>query len=350
MTVKGMAVMKTRFTTFDYFISNYVDPTWHVFNVIDDKNHPEHSNLINDLESIENDIIEEFILDYDIDHLLDKSCDVEQQKRAYFYIHFLHQNSFLARIEMMLEPCTRPSPYDKPNLEEVEIDKHNLCILNQFNFDHFGIQKGDFVYKICPILDQSNSSYWMFKEIANLAKENKTIIKVRLDPFIEIPINDYHPVRYRMVLFGKPLKWKRILKLRNDEFGQWLDEKPSNRYGITDYIWSPRKDEVHFTCEELPKIGFEGTRASRYFHAIINKKSGKIKHCDGAIRFYSEDELIIRSKSHLRDPDVRKIGKRIKVFQFDSPTNAHIEISKETLCSLAMNFFIWNYDVLRYFG
>lgn len=342
--------MKSKFITFDYFIGCLIDPMWEVFRVLDDKEHPENRNLIKDLHSIDSAVLEEYHANNNIEHLILKSDNVDQQRRAYYYINYLHQNAFSARIEKLADTCARPSPYDKRNLIGVEIDKNNLCIINQFNLDNFGIQKDDYVYNLCPILEQTNSSYWVFKAIINLVKQDKTIVKVRLDPFIEIPSNNYHPILYRMIVYGKPLNWRRILKLRDDEFGQWFDEKPHNRYGITEYIWSPHKNEIHFTCEELPKISFERLKTSRYLHAIFNKKTGNIQHCDGALRLYTYEELITRSELHLRDPRVRKIGKRIKIFQFDSAVNHDLEINKEVFCSLTTSFFVWNYDVLRYFN
>ena len=56
-------------------------------------------------------------------------------------------------------------------------------------------------------------------------------------------------------------------------------------------------------------------RGSRYFHAIFNKDTGSIIHCDGAIRIYSESELADRMRFHVRSSDVRKVGKRVKIFQ-----------------------------------
>ena len=301
--------MTTRFLTFEYFLGCLVDPTWEVFKVIENKDHSEYKNLLIDLSSIESSNLEEFLEANKIEHMTQGTENVDQQNRIYYYINFLHRKAYSTRIEKLLYQSPRPAPYHKPNLASVEIDNHNLCIINQFNLDIFGIQKTNFVYNLCPILEQLNSSYWVFKAILNLAKKDKTILKVRLDPFIEIPSNNYHPVLYRMIVFGKPLDWKRILALRDDEFGQWFDEKSYNRYGITEYIWRPQKDEIHFTCEELPKSSFPGLKTSRYFHAIFNKKSGKVKHFDGALRLYSDEELIKRSKSHLNNSSVIKIGK-----------------------------------------
>jgi hypothetical protein len=184
----------------------------------------------------------------------------------------------------------------------------------------------------------------------DLAIEKNLDFKIRLDPFIEIPISNYHPIFYKMYVYGRHLDWKRLLSLRNDDFGQWLDEKEYNRAGTTDYIWSARKDSIHFTCEELPKTNFKGIKISRYFHAILDKKSGGIIHCDGAIRLYSKQELESRTNFHVKDPEVRKIGKRIKIFQYEIKENQGKELEKDAFCLLAATFFVWNKDAERYFN
>jgi len=342
--------MKPIFSSFNYFAGSLHDPLWEVFSVLDDNNHAEHEKLKVDLASIEIPLLESFLANNNIDHLINTSGDIDQQKRAYFYINYLHQNIYSTRIEKLLDTTERPSPYNKKNLLEIGIDKHNLCIINQFRLDNFCIQKDDFVYQICPILEQSNSSYWLFRQISYLASKEEIILKIRLDPFIEIAAQNYHPVLYKMIVFGKPLNWARLFSLREDEFGQWFDEKEYNRYGITDYLWSPIKNEIHFTCEELPKISYNGLKTSRYFHTIFNRKNGNIKHCDGAIRLYSDDELITRSKYHIKDPSIRKFGKRIKIFQFDSTINNNSEINRKIFCDLITAFFVWNRDIMRYFS
>ena len=65
-------------------------------------------------------------------------------------------------------------------------------------------------------------------------------------------------------------------------------------------------------------------------------------HIDGAIRIYDKNEWENRQKTHVRKSG--KIGKRIKVFRVNA------DVSRETLGVLCSNFFIWNFDIARYFG
>lgn len=70
----------------------------------------------------------------------------------------------------------------------------------------------------------------------------------------------------------------------------------------------------------------------------------KVTHCDGALRIYDQDEIKIRQRFHVRQPEVRKIGKRVKLFLIND------EIDQELFMSLATNFFMWNEDAINYFN
>jgi len=342
--------MTSQYLTFNYFSKSLLDPMFHVFEVLDNDSHPKNKKLKIDLNSIDRIDLEKYVAENHIDFYLDRVEDKDIGRRAYYLVHKLHKDIARVRIEKLLDRNNRPEPYNSNNLTGLQIDKNCLASIDHFNIDNYGFEKGGFVYTLCPILEQSNSSYWIFVAILKFAKERKINFKIRLDPLIEIPLNDYHPMFYKMLVYGKPLDWQNLIRLRNDDCGKWLDEKEYNRVGFTDYVWSPKDNKIHFTCEELPKLNFKGIKSSRYFHAIFNKKTGGIKHCDGAIRIYSDYELNNRANYHVKDPDVRKVGKRIKIFQFESKDNMDKEIDQDMFCQLVTNFFVWNDDVQLYFN
>jgi hypothetical protein len=175
--------------------------------------------------------------------------------------------------------------------------------------------------------------------------------KIRLDPLKEIHKDQYNPMFYKMHVHGKPLDWNSLTLLRVDEFGQWFNEKDYEKTGFTDYVWSPKKDgKIHFTCEEVPKLEYNGIHTSRYFHAIFDKNTESVTHCDGAIRYYTKDEIENRVRFQVKDPEVRRVGKRIKIFQYDSIENNQVGLSQSDFCDLAINFFVWNNDVIKYFN
>lgn len=142
--------------------------------------------------------------------------------------------------------------------------------------------------------------------------------------------------------YGCPLDWSRIDSLKEEEHGRWFPENLSSRAEFTDFVWTPRDEEVNFQCEELPTLSDIATRGSRYFHAIYNGQQGKIIHLDGALRVFDEGSWNQRKKLHLRKSG--KIGDRIKLFRIDTP------IERDFLGDLCSNYFIWNNDVVRYFG
>jgi len=332
------------FKTLDYFARNLIDPLFEVYEILEDEIHEEHKNLLNDIKNIDSEKLDQFVSDHHIDGFLSPDEDVDFGRRTCYLIFNLQKEIAHARIKKLIEDKERPEPYNSPNLSNLEIDKNGLANTNQFDLNLFRFQKDDYVYQLCPITGASNSSYWVFQALIKSIKESKIDYKIRLDPFIEIKSKEYQAVMYKMYVHGKPLDWDKLLILRNDDFGQWFNERENS---FTDYVWSPKDEEIHFTCEEYPIHNFRGLLTSKYFHAIFNKETGKIKHCDGALRIYDELEINRRRKYHVRQPEVHKVAKRIKVFQFD---NKGQELNQNDFSQLAINFFVWNHDVQNYFS
>ena len=94
----------------------------------------------------------------------------------------------------------------------------------------------------------------------------------------------------------------------------------------------------------MPTAEYLDVRGSRYFHAIFDRATGLIKHCDGAIRLYIYEEYQNRLKCHVRNTEARKVGQRIKIFQLDDA------IDQNTFALLCVTFFVWNEDVITYFN
>jgi hypothetical protein len=342
--------MKSKFHTFGYFSSCLTDTMYEVYEVLDNKQHSERKKLLNDINSIEKLELEKFVNENNIGCYTNRIEGGDFERKLFFFIHLMNKDIATNRIEKLLDTKDRPSPYNSENLQSITIYKHNLVSIKDFNLKKNRIEKGDYVYTLCPILEQSNSSYWISYKLLEFAKELKLNFKIRLDPFTEVPIKAFNLMKYKMLVHGKKLEWERLINLRNDDFGQWFNEKENDRVGFTDYIWAPKDNEIHFTCEELPKETFNGKKISRYFHAIFKKDTGGIIHCDGALRVYSECELLNRLRFHVKESEVRKVGARIKIFQYNSNENDGKEIDQDAFCQLVISFFIWNDDVQEYFN
>ncbi len=335
------------FKTLDYFARNVMDPTYEVFEVLDDRNHPLHNDLMLDIENIIEDDLSMFVKSQQIDGLLGRQEDKNLGRRIYYIIFNLQHEITNARILKLLNFNDSPEPYNSNNLSTIKIDKNSLAATNQFDLKKCGFQYNNLIYELCPTNGGSNSSYWLYQAIFKSIIDSGVNFKIRLDPFREIESENYQPMTYRMIVHGKPLNWEKLVGLRNEDFGQWFNERD---YSITDYVWAPADDEIHFTCEEYSIYSQKEMTTSRYFHAIFNKKTGGIKHCDGAIRVYNDFEILLRKNFHVRQAEVRKVGKRIKIFQFDSQDNLNREILREDFTQLVVSFFVWNNDVQNYFS
>ncbi len=328
--------------TLNYFCSSLIDPFFEVFEILDNPKHIEYQNLSDDLLNLDKSELENYVTKHNVDRLLSRAENKDQQRRAWFLIDLLQKGIAEKRLSILVTKG-RTLPYTSDNLKDIPIDQNNLISVKELSDSHFGLYRNEYFYQLTPSIIQSNSSYWTTIALFKLAAERKIDFKVRLDPFIEKHKDDYNPMVYRMWIYGRPLDWSRIKSLKTEEFGQWLDESQKKDVGLTDFVWRPDEKEVHFTCEELPSSEYVKYRGSRYFHAIFDKKTGNIIHCDGAIRVYDENELQTRNQFHVRNSDVRKIGKRVKIFQIDD------ELPQDDFGTLAGNFFVWNQDVLNYF-
>ncbi len=186
-----------------------------------------------------------------------------------------------------------------------------------------------------------------------MAIDQDKLIKVRLDPLIHEPAHSFNPMEFRMQVYGTSFDWNRLKSLKKIEQTEFLPELRSGSDILkTEIAWKPSDEEIHFTCEELPKMNLIKERGSRYFHAIFQKDTGIIKHCDGAIRYYTEDDYNKRLKEHIKANAVTRMGKRVKVFQIDIPKEqqAFEPVTHQHFLNLVTSFFIWNHDILKYFN
>lgn len=322
-----------------YFISNCKSPLFDFYEIYANNEHPLHENVLLILENIE---VEDYIkinARHDIDHFIRRdSVNINIERNLTYWIFKLHEYINIKYVNSLLNDVQNPFLDEKlvPHL-----DKNGLISMNYFDLVTDGLVYNNKLFKMCPIIKEANSSYWIFEYLKLLNKEID--VRIRLDPFIILNPQTYLPFNYKMTLYGKKLNWDRIKNLMFDDFGSWKAEFESFSEDITDYVWATSKDEISFTCEELPKQINISYRGSRYFHAIFDKRTGNIKHCDGAIRLYTNEELIYRQQFHVRNPEVRKIGIRKKIFQIDSM------IDQYTFTQLVINFFVWNEDVQKYF-
>jgi hypothetical protein len=160
-------------------------------------------------------------------------------------------------------------------------------------------------------------------------------IRIRLDPFMVHPVAGYHAPIFTMEVWGGPISWSEVLALKKERTWRWTPDHESDT-AFTEAVWTPRGDEVHLQCEEVPKPHAASFRPSRYFHTIVDRSLASVVHCDGAVRILTPAEAQSRNTTHLRDAG--KVGTRVKVFQVDGA------IDSAVWTSLMSAYFVWNED------
>lgn len=334
------------FETLPYFEKLQTVAFHKVTDIYEDSGHPIHENLVADLKSISATEIAAFEAKYH--YLFGRSGeDRDMDIRKMYFEYGIAGAVARKRLSILgtTEKGVRPTPYDAEDFTGITVDEQGLVSVRELDSNHFSLYNKGYAYQLCPSLDQFNSSHWLGLLILNETFRKGRNFRVRLDPLMREPAETFQPYMALMHLYGKKLDWERLKSLQSEEFGQWLgDGLSTGSILTTDYVWRPEDHEVHFTCEEIPKPECIDTRGSRYFHAIFDKRTGTITHCDGALRIYNEPEIALRQKYHVRQQEVRKIGKRVKLFLIDD------QIEQGLFMRLVTNFLVWNEDAIRYFN
>jgi hypothetical protein len=325
----------------DAFSRSYDPPHW----VVEDLQHsddPEIRAAVNEaLEAIPTSAVNE--LDDDTHATLEVTfSNRDPQTRA--RLHLLARSAAKAlhqiRMEEINATAERPKPYDLSVLSDVHVDREGLVPLSAFDIEGDALCHNGHAFFILPAVPPSNANYWLLRNIQRHGLVGS--VSVRLDPLLHGPQSEVAGRFYKMLVYGPPLDWHRIRSLRDVEQGRWMPGKLSTRSLFTDYAWVPHDQEVDFLCEELPTSDEVDDRSARYLHAVFDKVSNRLTHLDGAVRVYTAMELAARSRTHVRNAG--KAGRRVKVFRTDRP------IETSTMSDVVQAFFVWNYDVARYFG
>lgn len=234
----------------------------------------------------------------------------------------------------------RPDPYQHRDLRALEVDRHGLIELRLLEQGQGGFASGETVFEIMPSIDARNSSYWTAMSLNEFERELRP--RIRLDPLMRTRRDRYRSMMYKMLVYGRPLRWRCVLELREECHHRWTPSRQGGDVAFTDAVWTPRDNEVHLRCEECPTVSAARYRPSRYLHAIIDRSIGAVVHTDGALRIFDHDEALARVDTHVRRAG--KMGSRIKLFQLDG------RLDTERWTELLQAFFIWNDDIREFVG
>jgi hypothetical protein len=334
-----------------HFGASTMAPLFEVYSVYNDKNHDSHDQLLKDLEDISEEQVFFYENESEIKHFFGRA-ETLIDKKLLVFIDLVSNEIDKLRIKCLLDTRQQPPlPYDRPELSGVELDNNLLVKSSEFDIILGGLCRNNRAFTLLPGTNATNSSYWLYGALFEIIRDD--LIRVRLDPLIHESADTFNPMMYKMQVYGTSFNWDRIKSLKNGEHTQFLAEFPSNReIDRTDLVWSPVDDEIHFTCEEMPKLDVLPFRGSRYFHAIFQRQSGILKHCDAAIRYYDSEDYQKRIARHVKANEVTRIGKRIKIFQIDVPKEELLSepVSHQEFINLVTSFYVWNNDVLNYFN
>jgi hypothetical protein len=237
-------------------------------------------------------------------------------------------------------PAAETPPYTAESLRRMKVDGEGMVRIADFGFNDATLSTDEFSFTVCSTTECPNSTYWLLRSFYNQGIADH--VSVRLDPFLWGRSDSFPQTMYKMIVYAKPVNWEGIGKLKEIHHGQMRTDNRHENGELTEFLWEPRNDGIHFVCEELPSDRSVEYRAARYLHAIYDPEKSTIVHFDGALRIYSMAQLEERRKLHLRHAG--KAGIRTKVFRIDQP------LDRNAFSLIAQAFFVWNRDLVAYFG
>lgn len=234
----------------------------------------------------------------------------------------------------------RALPYNHPALTDIHLVDNDLINIKNFDLSDKRLVRNSHEFFILPTLPALNSSTFLWNELLSISAGE---VFIRLDPFLLQSKDDNPQMHYKMWVYGVPLDWDKTTQLKKENHCKWMPDYPdSSDIAFTDAVWLPKGDEIHFTCEEVPKEINVDIRGSRYFHSTYSTNTKKW-HIDGAVRLYDKNSIQTRHKKHVRNAG--KMGKRVKIFYVSGKG----DFPKEECSALASSFFVWNEDAMNYF-
>jgi hypothetical protein len=326
---------------FEFFASDPRFAFGDLARAAEDENSPIYARLGGVLKEVPTEDVGAVREDRQFQFFTRRDVDVELAARCWYVERLLFSEIPRRKLEVLVaeRDAARPRPYNVPALADLRVDDEQLVPLSEFEFDGSRLLRNGHAFTILTTTPSPNSTYWLARALESAGIADRT--SVRLDPYLFGPAETFPSMFYKMWMYGQPLDWDRIARLREQEHGRWL---PENAFGqqcqFTDVCWDPRGGEIHFTCEEVPRHESVSREGSRYLHAVYLPGSGNMGHLDGALRLFTEAEIRARHCLHVRNAG--KLGYRQKVFRADQA------IPREAFGAVTQAFFVWNQDIETY--
>lgn len=154
--------------------------------------------------------------------------------------------------------------------------------LADFQYNNAPLAANGFSFTVCSTTESPNSTYWLLRSFYDQGVSDH--VSVRLDPVFWGPSDSFPQTMYKMIVYARPLNWDGIGRLKEIHHGQMRADNPAENGEITEFLWEPRDDGIHFVCEELTSARCVEYRGARYLHAIYDPGKRSIVHLDGALR------------------------------------------------------------------
>lgn len=178
--------------------SEPTDPRYVLLEMMSNPAHPLHADLLYALDAIPPDVIEEVTAEPVVKNWLiaREATDDQQQVRFEVMLKAIDDEIYERRRNELLRQGPLSRPYDHPALSGIEPDDESLVSLASFSVKDGFISRNGFVFSPTPPLRAVNSQYWSSMVLFGLPAD--IAVRIRLDPFIVIPIGSYHPPFYKM--------------------------------------------------------------------------------------------------------------------------------------------------------
>lgn len=324
----------------NHFAASPLGPLLALPDLLHTVDHPLNESLRRCLDEIPTTLVSAKKTDFRSGNRVGVESDLDEDVRQSILIGELNNTISRLRLKSILQRTERPLPYSLPELSDLVVDADGLVAMREFDFNGSVLERNGRAFMMAPFVESTNSPYWFLLQAAQ--HKLTSSLRIRLDPYLHGPATSFPNIKYLMQVYGRRLDWQQLAQLKSSDHGRWAPDVQPSDSTFTDYVWEPRNNELHFICEELPSEERLERRGARYLHAVYRSDHAEIIHLDGALRIYTKPEFDLRKGQHVRLAG--KAGQRVKLFRIDAP------VSRDCLGDLAATFFVWNYDVARYFS
>ena len=200
----------------------------------------------------------------------------ERLARIWIAERLLTEEVSRRRLDILAAPpsLVNAMPCAADCLHDVKVDDEGMVRLADFHYNNATVSTNQFSFIVCSTTDWPNSTYWLLRSFYKQGIADR--ISVRLDPFLWGPSDSFPQTIYKMIVYAKHVDWDGIGRLEEQHHGQMRADSSEDKSELTEFVWDPRDDGIHFTCEELPRsdrVDLAGSRMPSTIRAIKQSRT-----------------------------------------------------------------------------